>query len=265
MMMKNLVLKTLYDRRWFAIGWASAFFFMSLLVVLFYPSFSSSFQIDQMTANLPDALKGFLGDVGNLKTIKGYLADQLYNIRIPLFMLIMAIVLGLGLSVTDEESGKLRTLLSAPISRSKVLLSRLAAAILIIGFISLATTIATYIGILLIHESSPHLLIWQLFGLSWLFGSVAVSIVIGIGTATGNRALTTGTSLFITIGSFILSTFGVAVSWLQPYEKYSLLHYYNATGLVKNTFEYVDFFILLIVLVISSILGLVRFRKRDVR
>lgn len=265
MMMKNLVLKTLYDRRWFAIGWASAFFFMSLLVVLFYPSFSSSFQIDQMTANLPDALKGILGDVGNLKTIKGYLADQLYNIRIPLFMLIMAIVLGLGLSVSDEESGKLRTLLSAPISRSKVLLSRLLSAVLIIGFISIATTIATYLGILLIHESAPHLVIWQLCALSWLFGSVAVSIVIGIGMATGIRSLTTGISLFITIGSFILSTFGAAVSWLQPYEKYSLLHYYNATGLVKNSFNLSDITVLASVLFISTVIGLISFRTRDVQ
>ncbi|MBP7834902.1 hypothetical protein KA025_02335, partial [Candidatus Saccharibacteria bacterium] len=66
-MMNNLFLKTLFDKKWFTIGWATAFGFMSLLVVIFYPSFNSSFQVDQLTANFPSALKGLIGDAANLK------------------------------------------------------------------------------------------------------------------------------------------------------------------------------------------------------
>lgn len=262
--MQSLFTKTLYDKRWFTLGWSMAFAFMSFLVVIFYPSFSNSFQFDQLASQLPPALQGLIGDSASFKTLPGYIADQLFNIRIPLFMLIMAIVLGLGLSISDEESGRMRTILTTPTSRNKVVLSKLAAAICIVGAVSLSTVIALYIGIFLIHEAQPHTLVWQLFGLSWLFGATAVSIVLGVGMASGERAPTTGLSLLLTIGSFILATFGMAVNWLEPYEKFSLLYYYNATGLSNGTFRLSDLLVLVIVGALVTSLAIVRFRRRDI-
>jgi ABC-2 type transport system permease protein len=237
---------------------------MSFLVVIFYPSFSTSFQFDELTKQMPSALQGLIGNVDNFKTLHGYISDQLFNIRIPLIMLIMAIVLGLGLSISDEESGRMRTILIAPISRTNVLFSKLLASVVIVGIVALATVISLYLGIFVIHESAPHVLIWQLFGLSWLFGSVAVSIVLGIGLASGERAPTTGISLLLTIGSFILATFGVAVQWLEPYTKFSLLHYYDATGLSSNTFKPIDLLVLIGVGIFITLIAVMRFSRRDI-
>ncbi|MBP7820592.1 ABC transporter permease subunit [Candidatus Saccharibacteria bacterium] len=263
-MMNNLFLKTLFDKKWFTIGWATAFAFMSLLVVIFYPSFNSSFQVDQLTANFPSALKGLIGDAANLKNINGYLAEQLFNIRIPLFILIMSIVLGLGLSITDEESGRLRTLVATPIGRTKILLQKQLAGCVIVCLVSLATIIATYIGLILIHEQIPNALIWELFVLSCVFGSVTVGTVIAIGFASGSRGPTTAIAILITIGSFILSTFGIAVSWLKPYEKLSLLHYYDATGLVKGSLNLVHILVLFGILFTSTVVAILMFRNRDI-
>lgn len=262
--MQSLFTKTIYDKRWFMLGWSFALAAMSFLVILFYPSFSTSFQFEELAKQVPSALQAFIGDAASLKTLPGYIADQLFNVRIPLFMLIMAIVLGLGLSISDEESGRMRTILIAPISRTKIVISKLAAAICIVGVISLATALSIYVGSALINEAAPHVLIWQLFGLSWLFGSVAVSIVLGIGMASGRRAPTTGVSLIITIGSFLLATFGSAVSWLEPYTRFSLLHYYNATGLQNGTFRSSDLLVLACIGLLLTIVAIVRFRRRDV-
>lgn len=261
--MHSAFTKTLYDKRWFALGWSAAFGFMSLLVVVFYPSFSSTFQFDQLANQLPAAFQGLIGDAANLKTLSGYIAEQLFNIRIPLFMIIMAIVLGLGLSISDEESGRTRTLLMAPTSRTELLLHKIAAAIVIIGAISLATILFLYLGIFIIREPAPHRLIWELFGLSWIFGATAVTVVISLGHAIGERAPTTGISLLITIGSFILTTFGAAVSWLKPYERISLLHYYDATGLSNHTFNSTHLWVLLNIAVIAAVIAVIRFRSRD--
>lgn len=263
--MHSVFTKTLYDKRWFMLGWSAAFGFMSLLVIVFYPSFSDTFQFDQLANQLPAAFQGLIGDVANLKTLSGYIAEQLFNIRIPLFMLIMTIVLGLGLSISDEEFGRTRTLLMAPTSRTELLFHKLAAAIIIVGLISLATVLFLYLGIVIIHESPPNTLIWELFGLSWIFGSTAVTIVICLGHALGQRAPTTGIALLITIGSFILTTFGSAVDWLKPYERASLLHYYDATGLTKHDFSSSHLWVLLAIGVVAVSVALVRFRTRDLQ
>lgn len=262
-MMNNLFLKTLYDKRWFTVGWASAFAFMSFLVVIFYPSFNSSFQVDQLTANFPSALKGLIGDVANLKNINGYLAEQLFNIRIPLFILIMSIVLGLNLSISDEESGRLRTLAATPIGRTKIILQKQMAGFVILCLVSLATIVATYIGLITIHEQITNSLIWELFALSCIFGSVTVGMVVAIGFASGSRGPTTAIALLITIGSFILSTFGIAVNWLKPYEKLSLLHYYDATGLVKGSLNFAHIAVLFGLLITFTLIAVLLFRKRD--
>lgn len=263
--MHSALTKTLYDKRWFMIGWSAAFGFMSLLVIVFYPSFSDTFQFDQLANQLPAAFKGLIGDIDNLKTLSGYIAEQLFNIRIPLMMLIMAIVLGLSLSISDEESGRTRTLLMAPTSRTELLVHKIAAAVIIVGIVSFATIVFLYAGIFIIHESPPHALIWELFGLSWIFGSTAVAIVISLGHALGERAPTTGIALLITIGSFILTTFGSAVDWLKPYERVSLLHYYDAAGLTKGTFNGTHLVVLFGLSIVVITVAIARFRVRDVK
>ncbi len=264
-MMRSLLTKTLYDKRWFTLGWAMAFGFMSFVMVIFYPSFTSVFQIDKLSTQLPPALQGLIGSPESMTTLHGYIAEQLFNIRIPLFIMIMSIVLGLGLSISDEESGRMRTILMAPISRTKVVLSKFTAGLFIMGAISLVTVLALYIGIFVIHESPPNILIFQLFALSWLFGTTTIVLVTGLGLAIGQRAATTGISLLLTIGSFILSTFGSTVAWLKPYEIVSLLHYYDSNGLSSKTFKLTNVAILLTIGLAIVFVAVIRFRRRDIQ
>lgn len=233
-LMRSLFLKTLYDKRWFTLGWSLAMGLVILLVLSFYPAFSEGNAFEDLAKSIPPQFKELIGDPSTYKTVPGYISQQIFDIRVPLLFMIMAISLGLSLSIAEEEKEVLRTTLATPLSRGRIVLEKWLAAVVIVGAVSIAGAAGIYFGVEIINESIDFELVWQLSALAWLFGAASVAIPLGLGLATGNKSLTMGISVVATIGSFILSTFEKAVDWLEPFEKYSLMHYYDANQIADS-------------------------------
>lgn len=264
MMMRSLLGKTLYDKRWFIVGWSAVMFFMVFLVVVFFPSLSKSGAFDQLAGTVPEQFKALIGDAESFRTLKGYIATQLYDIRVPLLLMILALVLAQGLAGGEEEKGVLRTLLTTPLSRGRILWERWVAGVIIIGVTVVAAVIGTYIGALIINESVPGDMVWRLAVMSWLFGVSAFSITYAVGSAWGKRGVMMAVGLTVTFGSFIISSFAKSVDWLESFKYASLLNYYDTTSIKDGSFNIGDIWILLSLTVIFMLLAQLLFRRRDV-
>lgn len=263
-MMRNLVTKTLYDRRWFILGWSAVMFFMVFVLLSFYPSLSDTKAFDQLSSTVPAQLKGFIGSSDSFHTLKGYIATQLYDIRVPLLLMIMALVLAQGLAGSDEEKGSLRTLLTTPLSRGRVLWERWLAGVLIIGVTIIPTVIGAYVGTAIIGENVPTEMVWRLALMSWLFGIAAFSITYAVGAATGKRGLMMAIGLAVTFGSFIISSFAKSVDWLDTAKYVSLLNYYDTNSIKDGAFNIGDIWILVSIIIIVMLVAQLCFRRRDV-
>ncbi|HEX4662218.1 MAG TPA: ABC transporter permease subunit [Candidatus Saccharimonadales bacterium] len=267
-MMHSLLAKTIYDKRWFMLGWGIALGFVAMITLTFYPSISHGDALEQLTKSLPSqlqAVKGLVGDPASFKTVSGYLSTQVFEIRIPLMILIAAVILAQGMTVAEEEKGTLRTLLATKLSRGRIVLEKWLAAVIITGIISLILVIATYLGLLFIGEGfSQQQLIWQLGLMTWLSGIAGVSLVFALGFASGLRSVTFTLSIVFVIGSFILTTFAKTVDWLTPYDNFSLLHYYDASGVAKNGLDATNITVLLLISLGSLAIATLLFRNRDV-
>lgn len=264
-MMRSLFTKTFYDKRWFTIGWSLGIVLMAWLVIIFFPSLAQGFNISEISQKLPEQLQGLLGDVSAFNTIDGYFTSQLFDIRLALLFLIMGLVLAQGLSVNEEDQGRLRTLSATALSRGRILWEKWLAGVLIMGIAALAAAIGTYIGLVSINESMHHSLIWELTVMLWLFGVTALTIPMMIGFATGSKAITMLIGLIVTIGSFILTTFGKNVDWLEQPERASLMHYFNPTLIDKNGLQLDHILVLAGVTLIMLAIGWLSFRVRDLR
>lgn len=267
-MMRSIVTKTLYDKRWFMLGWGIAIGFMALITLTFYPSISHGDALEQLTKSLPiqlQAIKGLVGDPASFKTVPGYLSSQVFEIRIPLMMLIATVILAQGMSVAEEEKGTLRTLLATKLSRGRIIFEKWLAAAIVTGVISLILVLATYLGLFFIGEGfSQHQLIWELGLMTWLSGIAATSLVFALGFASGARSVTFSLSLVFVVGSFILTTFAKTVDWLEPYDKLSLLHYYDATDVAKVGLSTSNITVMLLIALGGLVIAAVLFRNRDV-
>lgn len=96
--MFNIFRKTLNDRRFFILGWSLGLAFLGFVMVSFFTSFSGG-EIDQLMKTLPPALQGLVGDLQDWKNLPGYIGSQVFDIRLPILVSILSILLAVGLTV----------------------------------------------------------------------------------------------------------------------------------------------------------------------
>ena len=166
--MFNLFTKTIYDKRAFIIGWGLGLAFIGFLMMIFYPAFHQDSGLDQLVKSLPPAFQGLVGDLANLKELPGYVGSQLFEVRIPIFVSILSIILAVGLTVGEEEKGQLRTLAALPLSRSRILMSKWLAIVMISFITTLATIIGMEIGLVVIGETLDLMVVVRLGAMMWL-------------------------------------------------------------------------------------------------
>jgi len=263
--MYNLFTKTLYDKRSFIMGWGLGLIFIGYLMTVFYPAFHQDNGLDSLVKSLPPAFQGLVGNLNNLKELPSYLGSQLFDIRIPIFVSILSIILAVGLTVSEEEKGQIRTLVGLPLSRINIFMSKWLSIVFICLIATLATIVGIEIGLLIIRESLDWMVLVRLGSMMWLFAVALATIIFAIGLATGRRGITMGLGVLIAVGSFLLTTFAVSVDWLQSYEKFSILHYFPAVDIAKGTYDITNVLIYIGLIVISLIIGVICFRRRDVR
>lgn len=264
-MMRSVYLKTLYDKRFFLLGWTLGFAAIAALMTSFYPAMHQEGSISSLLESMPAAFKGLVGSLADLTRFDTYIASQLFDIRMPIIAGIMAIILGIGISVADEEKGELRTILSLPVSRTKLFVERWLAMLTVMVVIGLGMVAGIYAVLPFIDIASiePEILA-RLSAMTLLVMVTFGTIPFAVGLATGKRSAATGISIIVVIGSFLLTTFGQAVDWLHDYEPLSLLHYFPAADIVKNGIDLKDVAVFAVVTVALLVLSLFFFRTRDV-
>lgn len=262
--MFNLYLKTLRDKRFFILGWSIGLAFLGFAMTSFYPSFNGG-QIDELLKSLPPALEGLVGNLADWRELSGYIGSQVFDIRLPIFISILSILLAISLTVGEEDKGQLRTLIALPISRRKIIAGKWLAIVTLCLIASIAPIIGVEIGLWGIGESIDQLVLVRLGLFTWLLVTSLATLIFGIGLATGKRAVTTGLGIILTIGSFLLSTFAQAVSWLEDYEWLSLFHYFPATDIAKGTVEWGNALFYVVLLLVALFVAFLCFPRRDVK
>jgi len=262
--MFNLLSKTLYERRFFILGWSLGLGFLGFAMTSFFPSFSGG-EIDGLLTSLPPALQGLVGDLQDWKQLPGYIGSQVFDIRLPIFASILSILLAVGLTVGEESKGQLRTLIALPISRRKIIIAKWLAIVIICFIASLGTVIGIEVGVAVIGETLDHMVLVRLGLFTWLLVTSLATLIFAVGSASGKRSLTTAAGIIVAIGSFLLTTFAQSVSWLKEYEWLSFLHYFPATDIAKGTIEWGNVVFYIALILVSLIIAFVFFPRRDVK
>lgn len=212
--------KTLWDNRRIFTVWAFATGLLAMLYASFYPQIT-----EDAMANVPEAMRGFGFD--DAATAAGYLEGAVFGLLIPLLATFYGAATGARMISADEESGYLDLLLAHPISRTRLLLHRLAAlaagALLIAGTVfaaMLAVRGSAQLDTISVGNFAAQAV--NLALLAVLFGAVAT----GIGAATGRpRAVVFGTTAGLGVVTYALNGFApqIGADWLRYLTPF---HYY---------------------------------------
>jgi len=176
----------------------------------------------------------------------------------------MAIIIGLGLSVGEEYSGRIYLLLAQPISRTKIVWQKWLAMIITFTVVHLALLVGIISVVALINESMPLHKVVAGTVMCFLLTTAAGSLTLALGFALGRKGLTTMIITTYVFGSYLLTSFAAQIDWLKHVEPVSLFHYYKASDAIKFGYSTSHLIVMLSISIIAVIIGSVIFGNRDI-
>ena len=257
--MKLLVTKILYQKRMLLLWWFIALTAVIGLTMSFFPAFKGGGLGDAFT-NLPAGVQKVVGNSLSFTTVSGYVQQQVFALRAPILLIILSIVVFGGQVAGEEVKGVTETHLSLPISRTKLLLSKLIAGMIITFVASMGIVLGIELALFFIGDSYSFAKIFQSVCGAWLVGLCFGVLSYAVGAASGRKAPSIGMPSALAFLTYLVSSMAASVSWLEPLNKFTPFYYYN-DGLI--TFAHAVG--LGVVCLVLATIGTVAFNHRDIR
>ena len=220
--------KTLRDHRAGIIGWCVAIGLLAVMDLAVFPTVQRmSGQMQDLLKSYPEALKAMFGLGSDFGTGPGYLDSEFFSFLGPLVVLAAGIGFGAGADAAEEERGTIDWLMSAPLSRGRVIVEKALGVLLAVLATSAVLTVALLIGSpaagLGLGTAGILAATVSLTLLGWAFASVSVMV----GAVTGHRWIATGAAVALGLGGFLLTSLARIVPdleswrWLSPFTWYA--------------------------------------------
>ena len=264
---------TLRLSQWAIIGWAVFLVLYGVLILLLFPSFQESYSdvIGLYTKSMPKGVLEALGLTENVindllskegPAVHGYLAMEYLNWW-TLVAGIYAFMFGSGTVAREADRGTMEFLLSQPVPRYLVVVSKFAAFLAITAIFVVFTVAGIGLGLLAIRESAD---LWRLF-LTTLQGGLAVVSIAAYSTLISCIFLDPRKAMAIagglTAGMYILSLLGPILGPFDWLQKLSLFYHFKPFDiLVHGTFSMSSLLVFLTVTAVCLGAALVVFQRR---
>jgi ABC-2 type transport system permease protein len=202
-MMLTLFFKTWRDHWKSLISWAGVLVTMTTIQLSIYPTISKSGQVFQkFIDSYPDAIKKMFR-MEDYTSGPGFLSTELYSMILPLVLIAVGATFGASATADEEEKGTADLLFSMPISRSKIMASKMAATVSVLFILGFVTYLNIYIGSGLVDmEINLSFLAWGTISCT-LIGLFFSGVGYIFGALTGKKGVSLGASSAIGLLFFV--------------------------------------------------------------
>lgn len=263
----NLFFKSLKEIR---ISWPSYAIGLILYVYLLisiYPSIEQSAEeYQRILRNYPESfLRLFGGGPGSIASAEGFLSLEIFSLI--WFIIIGAFVISYGTGAIGKEieSGTIEMLLSQPVTRTRILITK--GITLLAGSTGLVivTMVSTYLFGLSIDLAIKPEGIIALTVIGALFFLAIGSYSLFFSVLLGERGRAAFISAGILAAMYLLTTLGQNADWARRLSVISLFHYYDSVSLLSTGDIPLDSVLVYGgILVFFFIASIVIFNRRDI-
>jgi ABC-2 type transport system permease protein len=254
-----LVTAQLRERRRSLLSWGLPIGLWSAFVVAIYPSVEDA--LGKAIASYPEALKQAFG-IAELTSVEQYLNAEMLSLIIPLavgYLAVRSVASGLS---GAAESGRLDVLLSAPVSRRRLVASGFAAAA-----VELAAVLAVSLSICLLAgllagaglsfglALAGYANVWPLALLFAAFGVLATAWSLRTSVVTGSVA-------GVLVAMYVVDLIGRLDGGLDWIRYGSVFRYYGTA--IEDGIDPVAFVGIVAVAVLVATIGALLFDRRDI-
>lgn len=266
MLLSNVFLKSLRDRRLALIFWFLGICILSGLIVSLFPYISNNEALKEFADTMDPELTAVLGIQGlDYSTGAGYLNSEMFGFTVPILLLVFAIGLGSSSLAGEEDKRTIEVLLSEPLTRTRLLLEKYAALVTAMTMLGGMVWLSIAAGAAVVSMDLNILNLAAVTVSCALLAMVFGSISFGVGAATGKRGLSIAVGSATAAGTFVLNSLSALVDSMEPVKWISPFFYYSGNSPMINGLELLHVVLLLAWCGLAFALGYVAYQRRDLR
>lgn len=259
--------RTIKDRKlvWFIyIITACVFILMHTSI---FPSFKDQqIDISKMMESMPEGFVQAFGlDDYDMSIYENYIAAEEFTLMWPLLLIILAISTAGSAIASEIEKGTIEILISQPISRTTLYISRyLAGLTMLIGFVAITLLFLIAVASAFqIHPKYSHYLSLGFVGL--FFGWAIYSISFALSSYFSDRGKVYFVSAGLIVLMYALNIISSLKENLSDLKYFSFFNYFNANDLlIRNDIDWVGILVYSSIIIIFSLVGIFIFNQRDI-
>jgi ABC-2 type transport system permease protein len=255
----SVVRREALDRRRALLVWGGSLGALSAFMAAIYPSIQST--IESVAKHYPTGLKQAFG-VQAMSSVEGYVHAEMFSLIVPLAIGYLAVRGIVAVTVGAEDTGRLDTILSLPISRAVLMAGAyIVTAALVAGVMTITGVLLFAAGRAAGTHISAGLVAAGVMGvwpLALFFAGVA-AVASGL---LHNARAATGIAVGVLIGMYALDLAGRLANDLEPLRWVSAFRYYGAP--LREGIDVPSFIGLTVAGVVLAAIGAWRFERRDI-
>lgn len=261
----SVAVKTLYDQRRALLAWSVSLVLLVAMYVAIWPSIRDEPSMNDFLDEMPKAFRALFAASGaDMSTPVGYVQVELLSFMGPMLLLIYAVNAGANAIAGEEDRRTADLLLATPVSRTRVVLEKLAAmtaGTLLLGVIT---------GVALVGEGSfadmglpagkVSAAMLHMVLLSMVFGCLALAT----GALTGSTTMSRALPAMAAVVAYVVNGLGSIVSWLETARMVSPFYQYVGHDPLRNGVSWAGVVVALATVAVLAFVAVVGFGRRDV-
>lgn len=251
------------------IYWGTGIALLGLYAALVIPDVDSLKQYAAMAQNMPPALLQMFGmeDAAALATPEGFISFAFFGYTL-LILAVYAVIAGLGVTANEEDSGIMDVVLSLPVPRTRIVIEKLAAYMLVmVGIIAFS-----FIGILIGSQTSA---IMQEIDMGRMIEGtlnmipsslLMIAFTAFVSVMVRRKATATAIAATFIVGSYFVDFIGKAASEsaLSVLRAVSFFGYYDTNEVIMRGLNLGSIALLLAVTALLAAGSVWGFQRRDI-
>jgi len=250
-------------RRRAIIGWAIGLTFFAVLYMSFFPAMPDEMlELDFESIEIYESL-----GVRNMSSFDGYMQSTVFNF-LPLLAGVLGIILGVGTLAGEEDSGTLELLVTLPVSRTKLYVSKATALMLASGIVvAVAAAMEGIVFLLIESEIDTDVAATDLMSVvlaHWLIIFVFLALGMFLGSFLPTRGAALATSSTILVLTFFGNNLAGMVEALESVQPlFPFWYFMDVAESLTGDVPWDNVAVLLAMSAVPLVLGLVAFNRRD--
>jgi ABC-2 type transport system permease protein len=259
-MLRTILGKTLFEKRWTILIWFAATFVSVFGIAMIFPPIRDS--MGAMMGQVPESMRNWFGDAATWQTYNGFSSQEIFG-QMTLLPLVMMIVFGAAFLAGEESSRALLTTLSRPVRRGNLFLQKYAALVVMLVVVMAAFLGGAILGGVVLGQPIAYNHFLESGLMVFLLALALGTISFALGAATGRKSLAGLIVGFYAFIAYFIASLSTATEIVDKLSYGSLFRYVGAPEIFASGLNGSHILILILAAIVPLVIALPIFMRRD--